>query len=118
MARQRRGDSEKDTGVLVGTLRFFWLRLGNVVLVILALFIYINGSHLDVTLDGLYAGTVALLLTARLADGAISAGRDRISNRRDVVSAIYYYFKKYATRLIIGAGVLWALAHHLGGLLG
>jgi hypothetical protein len=115
MARRRReaGDDEH-VGVFVALVRLLWLKLGNVTLIVLALFIFRSGWHLDVTLDGPYATMVVLLLIARFIDGAASADDDE---RRRGVLEVDRAFASYAAKLLVGSGVLWVAAHGLGGLL-
>jgi hypothetical protein len=116
MARRRReaGDDE-GIGGFIALLRLLWLKLGNAVLVILALFIFRSGRQLDASLDGPYAAMIVLLLIARFIDGAASADDDE---RRSRALSVDQGYKSYVVKLLVGSGVLWAAAHALGGMLG
>ena len=86
-------------------VRLYWLILGNILLIMMAMLIFLNRESFFSGADLGYWGALALLIVARYVDvkrvhGLTSEGEP----------ATMSHFKRYAARVAGAGGALWGLA--------
>ncbi len=98
--------TEKHDSILSLILRLFWMLLGNVILIVSAIFILQGKNWQFHTADAFFWGTAVALVLARYLDIKYFNGLNATGEPASMAN-----WRKYAVVLTIGSAVIWALAH-------
>lgn len=110
MVDQETGSVERSQTGVGCLVRFLWMAAGNMVLAFSLVFIIQRHGFEMGPFDALFAFTVVVLVGARWLDIARLNGQTI-----DGQPATLAVWRRYALRLVVLAGVLWAVAKLVAG---
>jgi hypothetical protein len=112
MTQQSEQITEKHDSILSLLLRFFWMLLGDVILLISAIFIFQGKDWKFHTADVFFLGITAALILARYLDIKFYNGLTASGEPASMAN-----FRKYAGVLLLFSAAIWILAHILNYLM-
>ena len=98
--------TEKHDSILSLILRLFWMLLGNVILIVSAIFIFQGKDWQFHTADAFFWGTVATLVLFRYLDIKFYNGLTASGEPASMAN-----WRKYAFTLLIFSAAIWRLMH-------
>ena len=106
MTQQNEQITEKHDSILSLILRLFWMLLGNVILIVSAIFILQGKNWQFHTADAFFWGTAVALVLARYLDIKYFNGLNATGEPASMA-----HWEKYAGLLVICAAAVWVLLH-------
>jgi hypothetical protein len=106
MSKGNSQPTEKYGSIFSLFVRFFWMLLGNAILLISTIFILQGENWAFHTADVIFWVTIAVLILARYLDIKFYAGLTAMGEPASMVN-----WQKYAILLLICSTVIWILAH-------
>jgi hypothetical protein len=98
--------TEKHDSIFGLLLRFFWMLLGNVILIISVIFIFQGKDWKLHTADAFFWGTAVALVLARYLDIKFYNGLTAAGEPASIAN-----WRKYAITLLISSAAIWILTH-------